>query len=87
MGYFHSTVRHKQLPGHENPVYLASQTAFSVIEVEALFELFKSISSSVIDGGLISKDEFQLAMFKKKKTENRFCQPDAGTLWGFWLFL
>ncbi|XP_020547746.1 calcineurin B-like protein 1 isoform X2 [Sesamum indicum] len=54
MGCFHSTSRRK-FPGHEDPVLLASQTAFSVSEVEALFELFKSISSSVIDDGLINK--------------------------------
>ncbi|KAI3919569.1 hypothetical protein MKX01_018392 [Papaver californicum] len=66
MGCFNSKVR-KQFPGHENPVILASQTAF-----EALFELFKSISSSVIDDGLISKEEFQLALFKNRKKENLF---------------
>ncbi|KAL0372956.1 UNVERIFIED_CONTAM: Calcineurin B-like protein 1 [Sesamum calycinum] len=55
MGCFHSTSRRK-FPGHEDPVLLASQTAFSVSEVEALFELFKSISSSVIDDGLINKN-------------------------------
>ncbi|KAK4486806.1 hypothetical protein RD792_006604 [Penstemon davidsonii] len=71
MGCFHSTSR-RQSPGHENPVILASQTAFSVSEVEALYELFKSISSSVIDDGLINKEEFQLALFKNRKKENLF---------------
>uniref|UniRef100_A0A7C9DA08 Calcineurin B-like protein n=1 Tax=Opuntia streptacantha TaxID=393608 RepID=A0A7C9DA08_OPUST len=71
MGCFHSTAS-RQFPGYEDPVFLASQTAFSVSEVEALFELYKSISSSVIDDGLISKEEFQLALFKNKKKENLF---------------
>lgn len=57
---------------YEDPVILASQTAFSVSEVEALFELYKSISSSVLDDGLITKDEFQLALFNNRKKENLF---------------
>ncbi|KAH1089657.1 hypothetical protein J1N35_016914 [Gossypium stocksii] len=56
----------------ENPVKLASQTAFSVSEVEALFELFKIISSSLIDDGLISKEEFRLALFHNNKKKNIF---------------
>jgi hypothetical protein len=54
MGCFQSTARRPR-PGYEDPVGLASETAFSVSEVEALFELFKSISGSVIDDGLINK--------------------------------
>ncbi|KAB2067167.1 hypothetical protein ES319_A09G208400v1 [Gossypium barbadense] len=59
-------------PKRENPVKLASQTAFSVSEVEALFELFKIISSSLIDDGLISKEEFRLALFHNNKKKNIF---------------
>ncbi|KAL4199659.1 hypothetical protein AMTRI_Chr03g52300 [Amborella trichopoda] len=65
MGCFHSKVR-RQYPGQEDPVALAAQTSFSVSEVEALFELFKSISSSVIDDGLINKATQRLTCKRTK---------------------
>jgi serine/threonine-protein phosphatase 2B regulatory subunit len=51
---------------------LASETAFSVKEVEALFDLFMRISNSVIHDGLIHKEEFQLALFRNSERQNLF---------------
>ncbi|MCO5566708.1 hypothetical protein L7F22_020386 [Adiantum nelumboides] len=71
MGCFGSK-RLKEPTGYEEPALLAAETAFSISEVEALYELFKKISSSVIDDGLIHKEEFQLALFRNSKRKNLF---------------
>ncbi|KAJ3695057.1 hypothetical protein LUZ60_000434 [Juncus effusus] len=59
-------------PGYEDPVLLASETSFTVSEVEALYELFKKLSYSIIKDGLIHKEEFQFALFRNSTKANLF---------------
>ncbi|XP_051224798.1 calcineurin B-like protein 5 isoform X3 [Lolium perenne] len=53
---------------------IATGTPFTVSEVEALYDLFRKISNSVIKDGLIHKEEFHVALFrsKSKKKQNLF---------------
>ncbi|KAK8685084.1 hypothetical protein V6N13_041093 [Hibiscus sabdariffa] len=66
MSCFRSKKVRRKLGGIE-PVVLASETPFTVNEVEALYDMFKKLSSSIVDDGLIHKEEFQLALFKSSK--------------------
>ncbi|KAG4378993.1 hypothetical protein GLYMA_17G149000v4 [Glycine max] len=45
----------RKFPAREDSLDLAAETAFTVNEVEALFVLFRSISNSIVNDGLLSK--------------------------------
>ncbi|KAK9099260.1 hypothetical protein Syun_026305 [Stephania yunnanensis] len=58
--------------GFNDIARLAEESRFTANEVEALHELFKKLSSSIFDDGLIHKEELQLALFNTPSGENLF---------------
>ncbi|XP_025615962.1 calcineurin B-like protein 5 isoform X2 [Arachis hypogaea] len=59
-------------PHHEDFSFLASETPFSVSEVESLYELFKKLSASIVKDGFISKEELHFALFRNSNKRNLF---------------
>ncbi|MQM23636.1 hypothetical protein Taro_056703, partial [Colocasia esculenta] len=54
------------------PDIVKSSRAVTVSEVEALYELFKKLSNSIIKDGLIHKEELLLGLFRNSYKENLF---------------
>ncbi|KAK9131133.1 hypothetical protein Sjap_011620 [Stephania japonica] len=74
-GCFDQTWRpRKPAFGFNDIARLAEESRFTVNEVEALHELFKKLSCSIIDDGLIHKEELQLALFNTPSGENLFLE-------------
>ncbi|KAL3499213.1 hypothetical protein ACH5RR_038306 [Cinchona calisaya] len=59
-------------PPIEEHYRLASETSFTVNEVEALYTLYERLSSSITDDGRLQKEEFQLALLSSSDKHTFF---------------
>ncbi|CAN0908850.1 Calcineurin B-like protein 8 [Linum grandiflorum] len=64
----------KKQTRYESYALLASQTPFSINEIEALYNLFQKLSSTLIADDLIHKEEFLFALFRSTKANNLFAE-------------
>ncbi|XP_073305073.1 calcineurin B-like protein 4 isoform X1 [Primulina huaijiensis] len=70
----------KQRQAFEDPSILASQTRCMVLnkvtveEVKSLDELFRKLSSSIVDDGFINREEFQLGLFRNNEKRSLLAQ-------------
>ncbi|KAK9716666.1 hypothetical protein RND81_06G249200 [Saponaria officinalis] len=71
MGCIYSK-RLERHPGYQESLILASETSFTLNEVEALYVLYNKLSSSIVDDGLINKEEFQQALLGNCRQQNLF---------------
>ncbi|XP_021754372.1 calcineurin B-like protein 3 [Chenopodium quinoa] len=62
----------KERSRRKDSAVLAAQTYFSVTEVENLYELFRRLSSSIVDDGFISKEAFQVGLFRDRREQSIF---------------
>ncbi|KAI9162227.1 hypothetical protein LWI28_025122 [Acer negundo] len=72
VGCFHLHRPPKHRYTFSDLLQLANNSPFTVNEVEALHELFKKLSRSIFDDGLIHKEELQLALLKTPAGKNLF---------------
>ncbi|XP_054783627.1 calcineurin B-like protein 4 isoform X2 [Prosopis cineraria] len=59
-------------PSHEEFSRLASETPFSISDVESLYELYKRLSTSVVKDGYIRKEDLHFALFRNSNKRNLF---------------
>lgn len=64
--------RAKQRSWNLKVTTLASETSFTFNEVEALYELYKKLSSCIHDDGLIHEEEFHLALLRNSHKKDLF---------------
>ncbi|KAJ1420297.1 EF-Hand 1, calcium-binding site [Sesbania bispinosa] len=69
---FHRPKKKKISSTFDDILALAKDSPFTVNEIEALHDMFKKLSSSIIDDGLIHKEELTLALLKTASGKNLF---------------
>ncbi|XP_075522422.1 calcineurin B-like protein 1 isoform X2 [Primulina tabacum] len=70
----------KLRPGSEDFTPLSEESLFTVSDVAVLFELFKQLSSSIMDDDFIQKEELQLALCGTSHRQDIFLDRRNGVI-------